>query len=107
MFLPGNNVKLILLGKQISNNKRRYAMPRQRTSTSTETEYEAQVLRSGGKTLLEQTIDFIGDNVSIEDVYTEEQIIRYVKGYLSIERVYDLDDIADYAKANGIGGDHE
>lgn len=82
-------------------------MAKQHTSTSTETEYDAQVLRSGGFSLLERTIDFIGENVSIEDVYTETQIISYVNRSLSIEQVFDLDDIVDYAKANGAGGDHE
>ncbi|NTU49434.1 MAG: hypothetical protein HGA87_00810 [Desulfobulbaceae bacterium] len=74
------------------------------TSISQESLYEDQVLRSGGKTLLENTIEFIRSYVDIEDVYTEEQIKAYAAKYLRVEDVYSLDDIEDYWKANKTEG---
>ncbi|NTU49528.1 MAG: hypothetical protein HGA87_01295 [Desulfobulbaceae bacterium] len=71
------------------------------TSTDQETRYTEQVLQHGGsKTMLENTIEFIRDNVDIEDVFTQEQIKAYATKYMRIEDVYSLDDIEEYWKAN-------
>ena len=71
------------------------------TSVSNETEYEEQVLQSNGQSLLQRTIDFIGKNVSISDVFTDEQIAAYCKTDIPISSVYDYDDIKDYAQDIG------